>query len=164
MSKKVFLTECSDLSQVQVLKSFLEAQGYHPQVRDEKTRGVAPHLSQLLGKLIIEVPEHEFLGASQLLESIESESAPTIRPDESLAFTYSQNLAKKAMWNAILGVILIPLLCNFYSMILGYRVLTMEKPLSPVSRNRLLWAILFNTMAFYIWLMIGPKYFKDFLN
>lgn len=164
MSKKVFLTECTDLSQVQVLKSFLEAQGFHPQVRDEKTRGVAPHLSQLLGKLILEVPEHEFLGASQLLESIEAASPSQNRTEESLAFSYSQSLAKKSLWNAILGVILVPLLCNFYSMILGYRVLKIEKPLSPLSRNRLLWAILFNTMAFYIWLMIGPKYFKNFLN
>lgn len=153
----VFLLECADFSEARVAKSFLESQGFHPRVRDEQTRSVAPHLGDALGKLIIDIPEHEFLSASQALESIEPESKPAVVADSQ----ETQNLAKKCLWNAILGIFIIPVLCNVYSMILGLRVLGREMPLSTQSKRRLFIAMLINAAAFYFWLMFGFKYFFD---
>ncbi|WP_374074401.1 hypothetical protein [Bdellovibrio bacteriovorus] len=156
----VFLMDCADIGEAQVIKSFLESQGFHPRVRDEQTRSVAPHLGNLLGKLTLEIPEHEYMDASQTLESRER---PRLQVAAETSSEDTQALAKKALWNAILGCVFIPLICNFYSMVLGYRVLRTEVPLSAKSRNRLLWAIFFNSIAFYIWLTIGPKFFTNFL-
>lgn len=147
--------DCADFSEAQVVKSFLESQGFHPRVRDEQTRGVAPHLGQLLGKLTLEIPEHEYMEASQALEKNERPRLQVVH--EKVPLDETQSLAKKALWNAIIGCLVLPVLCNLYSMSLGYRVLRTEVPLSRVSRNRLLWAILFNSLAFYIWLVFGLK-------
>ncbi|KYG61801.1 hypothetical protein AZI85_06150 [Bdellovibrio bacteriovorus] len=155
-SNFVFLMDCADFSEAQVVKSFLESQGFHPRVRDEQTRSVAPHLGQLLGKLTLEIPEHEYMEASLELERREPPRIQIVHEND---LETTQAMAKKALWNAILGCIFIPLLCNFYSMVLGYRVLRQEVPLTKTSRNRLLWAIVFNSFAFYVWLTIGPKYF-----
>lgn len=166
MSSYVFLVECSDFSEAQVLKSFLESQGFHPKVRDEQFRSVAPHLQNLLGKLIIEIPEVEFLLASESLEKLE-----IAKPKESLTnasqtdsdreqhLLFTQSLAKKAVTNAIIGCIFIPLICNLYSLILSWRVVREERPLTSVSGKRLIIAILFNSLGFYIWLTMGAKYF-----
>ncbi|WP_347357883.1 hypothetical protein [Bdellovibrio sp.] len=152
----VFLMDCADFSEAQVIRSFLMAQGLHPRVKDEQTRGVAPHFGQLLGKLTLEIPEHEYMEASQLLESREQPRIQIVTVQQDVD---TEALAKKALWNAILGCVFVPLLCNFYSMALGYRVLRQERPLGRVSRNRLLLAILFNSIAFYGWLYFGPKLF-----
>ncbi|HWU44766.1 MAG TPA: hypothetical protein VN132_15045 [Bdellovibrio sp.] len=159
MSGLVFLTECSDFAEAQVVKSFLISQGFSPRVRDEQTRGVAPHFQNLLGNLIIEIPEHEFLAASQALEGLDNKRDLKIVSEEDLSdLSLTQGLAKKALVNSILGCIFIPVLCNLYSMILGWRVLAKERPLSILSRRRLLLAIVFNALGFYIWLIIGSKY------
>lgn len=152
----VFLMDCADFAEAQVIRSFLMSHGLHPRVKDEQTRGVAPHFEQLLGKLTLEIPEYEYMQASQLLESREKPQVVIIT--ESGYDT--EALAKKALWNAIIGCILVPVICNFYSMVLGYRVLKNEIPLKPTSRRRLIWAILFNSLAFYVWLVLGPKFFK----
>lgn len=160
-SDYVFLADCADFAEAQVIRSFLTSQGFHPRLRDEQTRGVAPHFGQLLGKLSLEIPEHEYIEASLLLESREKQEIATGIPPEA-AITPSldtEALAKKALWNAIIGCVFLPILCNLYSMMLGYRVLRTEIPLGKLSRNRLLWAILFNSFAFYIWLAILPAYF-----
>ncbi|NUN05339.1 MAG: hypothetical protein HUU57_06230 [Bdellovibrio sp.] len=161
----VFLTECHDFGQAQVIKSYLESLGFHPRVRDEQTRSVAPHLSQFLGRLTIDIPEIEFMAASEALEAHEV-SRPTLvtDPTEEENLAYTQNMAKKALWNAILGSMLIPVICNVYSMILGYRVLKYEKPFSAVSRKRLFWAVAFNSFAFYFWLTIAPHFIKTLLR
>lgn len=163
MSSHVFLTQCADFAQAQVIKSFLTSQGFHPRVRDEQTRTMAPHFEQLLGKLIIEVPEHEALDASAALEALEKENAvnPVQTPEKEAqesALAASQELAKKCLMNAIIGCTFIPVICNLYSMMLGLRVLKNEFPLSKVSRNRLILAILFNSLGFYVWLTFGFKY------
>lgn len=159
----VFLTECADFGEAQVVKSFLESQGFHPRVRDEQTRTVAPHLQQLLGKLIIEIPEHEFLNASHALESLEKTTPLHVVGGDDEArealLTYTQSLSKKCLINAVLGCIFIPVLCNLYSMVLGWKVLAQERPLSAISRHRIMLAIVFNTIAFYVWLAFGFKYF-----
>ena len=163
MSSYVFLTQCADFSQAQVVKSFLTSQGFHPKVRDEQMRTVTPHLETLLGKLIIEIPEHEFLAASASLEDLEKQHAQdSTTPAEDaqeVALEASQKLAKKCLMSSILGCLFIPVVGNLYSMVLGWRVLKSEFPLSKISRNRLLFAILFNSWGFYIWLVYGFKYF-----
>ncbi|HEX7673041.1 MAG TPA: hypothetical protein VF412_02665 [Bdellovibrio sp.] len=168
MSSYVFLTECADLGEAQVVKSFLESQGFHPKVRDEQTRSVAPHLQNLLGELIIEVPEFEFMEASQALESLQprlkivrSESETEVEQQEAaeIHLQHTQSLAKKCLTNSILGCVFIPIFCTLYSMVLGWKVLAQERPLSKVSRNRLAMAIVFNTMGLYIWLVFGLRYF-----
>lgn len=145
--------ECADFSEARVAKSFLESQGFHPRVRDEQLRSVAPHLGDALGKLILEIPEHEFLSASQALEKIETPKvvSPIADSEE------TQNLAKKSLWNSILGLIIVPVLCNVYSMVLGWRVLAREMPLSKKSKQRLVLAMFINAAAFYFWLTIGFK-------
>lgn len=160
-SDYVFLIDCADFAEAQVIRSFLTSQGFHPRVRDEQTRGVAPHFGQLLGKLSLEIPEYEYIEASLLLESREKQEMTTeIPPEAGTAQNFrTEVLAKKALWNAIIGCVFLPIICNLYSMMLGYRVLRTEIPLGKVSRNRLLWAILFNSFAFYIWLAIIPAYF-----
>lgn len=150
----VFLMDCADFAEAQVIRSFLTSQGFHPHVRDEQTRGVAPHFGQVLGKLTLEVPEHEYIDASLLLESREKLQVKVVIDH---GFD-TEGLAKKALWNAIIGCVLVPVICNLYSMILGYRVLRTEVPLGKVSRKRLIWAILFNSIAFYVWLTLGPKF------
>lgn len=159
-SNYVFLTDCNDFSQAQVVKSYLISLGFHPRVRDEQTRTVAPHFENLLGKLRIDIPGYEFLAASAALEKLESSPAP----DEQNAgrkddLQETQALAKKALANAILGCVFIPLLCNFYSIYLALIVLKKERPLSPKSRSRITWSVIFNALAFYIWFLIGPRYF-----
>lgn len=163
MSSYVFLTECRDFAEAQVVKSFLSSQGFHPKVRDEQTRGVAPHLENLLGKLIIEIPEEEAIDASQALESLETRADLQIVNNEDdhrkeAELAYTQNMAKKTLINAVLGCILVPVICNFYSMILGWRVMAAERPLSRVTRNRLVLAIVFNIIGFYVWLTFGLKF------
>lgn len=155
----VFLLECADFSEARVAKSFLESQGFHPRVRDEQMRSVAPHLGDALGKLIIEIPEKEFLAASHALESIEPERKPAVVTDSE----ETQGLAKKCLWNSILGLIIVPVLCNVYSMVLGLRVLAREMPLSKTSKKRLMLAMLFNTVAFYFWLTIGFKMLREMI-
>ncbi|MBV2169450.1 MAG: hypothetical protein KUL82_12160 [Bdellovibrio sp.] len=152
----VFLMDCADFAEAQVVKSFLESQGLHPKVRDEQTRGVAPHFGQLLGRLTLEIPEIEYMEASKALESRER---PRLAIAPEFSYEHTQSLAKKSLWNAIIGCVFLPLICNFYSMILGYRVLQQEVPLGKISRNRLLWAIFFNSLAFYVWLTLGPRIF-----
>ncbi|MDG0815841.1 hypothetical protein [Bdellovibrio svalbardensis] len=164
MSSYVFLTECADFGEAQVVKSFLVSQGFHPKVRDEQMRAVAPHLQNLLGKLIIEIPEEEAVDASQALESLESRGDLHLVNNEEdqqkeVALALTQNMAKKTLINAVLGCVLIPVICNFYSMILGWRVMAAERPLSRVTRQRLILAVIFNTIGFYIWLGFGLKYF-----
>ncbi|MFV8258903.1 hypothetical protein ACNQKP_13935 [Bdellovibrio bacteriovorus] len=152
----VFLMDCADFSEAQVVKSYLTSQGFHPRVRDEQTRGVAPHFGQLLGKLTLEIPEHEYMEASLLMESQEK---PRVQIITESGYD-TQALAKKALWNAIIGCTMVPLICNFYSMMLGYRVLRHEVPLSKTSRNRLFLAIVFNSIGFFVWLTVGPKILK----
>jgi hypothetical protein len=164
MSSHVFLTECSDFAQATVIKSYLMSQGLHPRVRDEQMRAVAPHLEQFLGKLIMEIPEEEFVTASEALESLQdSNKLRTADEEDALqakdaALTESQAMAKQCLINAVLGCIIIPVACNLYSMILGFRVLGREMPLSRVSRTRLLMAMGFNALGFYIWLTFGFKF------
>ncbi|MBO9665481.1 MAG: hypothetical protein J7501_01535 [Bdellovibrio sp.] len=163
MSSHVFLTECSDFAQATVIKSYLMSQGLHPRVRDEKTRTVAPHLEQFLGKLIMEIPEDEFMAASEALENLQDTNPfRTVEESEQLqakdqALLDSQALAKKCLINAVIGCIIVPVICNLYSMFLGFRVLGREMPLSRISRTRLILAMGFNALSFYIWLTFGFK-------
>lgn len=164
MSSYVFLTECADFGEAQVVKSFLVSQGFHPKVRDEQMRAVAPHLQNLLGKLIIEIPEQEAIEASQALEALEKRQDLHLVSSEEdqqkeAALAYTQAMAKKTLINAVLGCILVPVVCNFYSMLLGWRVMAAERPMSRVTRSRLVMAMVFNTLGFYIWLGFGLKYF-----
>lgn len=164
MSSFVFLTECSDFAQAQVVKSFLVSQGFHPKVRDEQTRAVAPHFQNLLGKLVIEIPEEEALEASQALEVFEKKSPLHLVCDEEdfskeAKLNHTQAMAKRTLVNAVLGCVLVPLVCNLYSMTLGWRVMAAERPLSRVTRQRLALAMIFNIIGFYIWLTFGLKYF-----
>ncbi|WP_413581840.1 hypothetical protein [Bdellovibrio sp. HCB288] len=167
MSTYVFLTEVANFSEAQVVKSFLVAQGFHPRLRDEMTRSVAPHLETFLGKLIIEIPENEFLAASSSLEQLEDSQAEKIaEQDETLLLKNqnlqeSQDMAKRCLINAVLGCVLIPVVCNLYSMLLGFRVLGKEMPLSQLTRTRLVMAFVFNCFGFYIWLTYGPMLLKD---
>ncbi|MNS90120.1 hypothetical protein D3C72_1241550 [compost metagenome] len=164
----VFLTDCSDFSEAQVVRSYLLSLGFSPKVRDEQMRSVAPHLNHLLGKLIIDIPEDEFFDASQALEKMErpnlsavNDSTATNSADEKAekALTQSQAMAKKALANSILGCIFLPVICNLYSIYLGLKVLKTEKPLSSKSRARIMWSMAFNTIAFYFWLTFGPTFF-----
>lgn len=158
--KNVFLTICNDFAQAQVFKSYLVAQGFHPSVRDEQTRTIAPHFGQLLGKLTIEIPEDEFMAASAALEQLEEQNRLTLA-DEPQTNTNeeTQALAKKALLNSILGCSFVPLICTGLSVYQGLQVLSREKPLTKASQKRILWSLLFNTLSFYIWLALGPKYF-----
>lgn len=158
MAKYVFLTLAKDFQEATVIKSMLQARGFNPRVRDEYTRTIAPHLGNALGKLEVEIPEDEFVQASLTLE--ENEPPQVIIVEESSSLEYTQETAKKCLLNAILGCVLIPVVCNLYSMILGFRVLKAERPLSPVSRKRLLMAIGFNSFAFFFWFLAGPTILK----
>lgn len=158
-SAYVFLTTCAGFADAQVIKSFLVSRGLHPRVRDEQTRSVAPYLEQTLGSLTIEIPEHEFVTASLALEESEKPRLVEESPEVVTALQKSQALAKKALWNSILGCIILPVVCNFYSMILGFRVLASEMPLSSLSRRRLLLSFVFNSFGFYFWLTYGFNHF-----
>lgn len=149
--------DCADIGQAQVIRSYLQSFGLHPRVRDENTRGVAPHFGQVLGKLTLEIPEHEYMEASQALENREQE-APLIIVEEEHSLIETQSLAKKCLLNAILGCTVVPVVCNLYSMALGYRVLKHEKPLSKISRRRLNIALVFNCIGFVVWLQYAPKF------
>ncbi|WP_413557387.1 hypothetical protein [Bdellovibrio sp. HCB209] len=163
MSSYVFLTEVRDFPEAQVVKSFLVAQGFHPRLRDEQTRAVAPHLEQFLGKLIIDIPQDEFIDASQALEGLEDSNAlksvgeKEIEQAQEDRLKASQDMAKKCLINAVLGCVLIPVVCNLYSMLLGFRVLGLEMPLSRLTRTRLIMAFGFNCLGFYIWLTFGSR-------
>lgn len=156
----VFLMVCNDFTEAKVIKSYLESLNLNPRIKDENTRGIAPHFENLLGKLVVEIPEYQFMDASLALEEKEK---PTLKvSNDETQLQETQSLAKKSLLNAILGCVFIPVICNFISMSMGYRVLKNEKPLSAISRNRLLWAILFNSIAFFAWLTYGPQILKKF--
>lgn len=158
----VFLAEVADFTEAQVVKALLESMYLHPRLRDEQTRAIVPHMNQLLGKLVIEIPEDEFMKASQALEQMQDIHRPTVeasKDTEEAYLTFSQELAKKALLSAVLGCVFIPLVCNIYSIILSFRVIRTERPLTRVSGKRLMWAILFNAGGFYMWLTLGTKYF-----
>lgn len=161
MPKYVFLTLAKNFEEATIIKSLLISEGLHPRVRDENIRSIAPHFGQALGKLEIEIPEHEFQEASLALER--NEPPRVIIVEESNDLEHSQEMAKKCLTNAILGCVLIPVICNLYSMILGFRVLKAERPLSRVSRKRLLFAIGFNSLAFFFWLEFGPAILRSLL-
>lgn len=161
MPKYVFLTLARDFEEATIIKSMLQAEGLHPRVRDENIRSIAPHFGQALGKLEVEIPEEEFQAASLSLER--NEPPRVVIVEETHDLEHTQALAKKCLSNAILGFLLVPLICNFYSMILGFRVLRMERPLSPLSRKRLLIAIGFNSIAFFIWFEILPSLLRNTL-
>lgn len=148
----VFLMDCSDLAEIQVVRSYLTAEGFHPRIRDEQTRGVAPHFGHLLGKLVLEIPEPEYIRASLLLKGRQSNSPETVHPPTQ---PDTEALAKKALWNSIIGCVLVPLIFNFYSLIISYRVIRQESPLGNVSRKRLLLALFFNSLSFYFWLTLA---------
>lgn len=154
----VFLMDCKDFNEAQVVRSFLLAQGLHPRIRDEQTRAVAPHFENLLGRLTLEIPGYEFFEASRLLEEHEK---PTVVTVTETWETDTKALAKKCLWNSILGLIIVPVICNFYSMSLGYRVLKAEKPLTSQSRRRLFWAVVFNSLSFIVWFTILPKFLRS---
>lgn len=170
MSSYVFLTEVADFPQAQVVKSYLVAQGFHPRLRDEQTRAVAPHLEQFLGKLIIDIPQDEFFEASSALESLQDSNGLKVAGDEEAelakdqALMESQAMAKRCVVNAVLGCTVIPLVCNLYSMLLGFRVLGREMPLSRLSRTRLIIAFFFNCAGFYIWLTFGPMVIRSYMG
>lgn len=150
----VFLVDCADINEVQVVKSFLQAQGFNPRVRDEYTRTVAPHYTNLLGRLNIEVPEDEFREASHALEERNDEMRQTVSTYKNEINDDHSHYAQRALLLAILGVILVPVFGGLYSMFMGYKALTKEKPMSSKSRNRLWLAILFNSVGFYVWLVV----------
>lgn len=159
----MFLTECADFGEAQVVKSFLVSQGFHPKVRDEQMRTVAPHLQNLLGKLVIEIPEVEFMSASEALEGLEKQRLEIVRPEDhdeqAAALAITQGTAKRSLINAVLGCVFIPVLCNLYSMFLTWKVLAEERPLSRISRTRIALATIFNILGFYFWLTFGLKHF-----
>ncbi len=159
----VFLTDCGDLGEARVLMSYLESLGLHPRARDLHTRSIASHLSSALGKLTIEVPAYEFMEASRALEKREVpiQEAP---PAEETHLTWTQGLAKKSLNSALIGLVVFPILPNFYSMVLGYRVLKSEKPFTSVSRNRLFWAVVVNSVTFIFWFMYFPQFLRDMIQ
>lgn len=145
---------CSDFTEAQVIKSFLEAQGFHPRLRDEQTRSVAPHFEQLLGKLTLEIPEVERQEANTLLEAQQQQQLTNSQEAETIDI---DGLARKALWNAILGCTLVPVLCTLYSVYLILSTLRAQTPLGKPSRTRLLWAVAFNGLAIaaWVWLYFG---------
>lgn len=154
----VFVHEVRDLAEARVVISFLEAHGVTARIRDEKMRETAPHLEYLMGKLLIEVPESQAIEASQCLEEMlrRREALLAKNPtgeqkeyEELLAA--SQNTARSAFISAVLGTFLIPLLLNFYSLKLGFRVMKTESPVSPKSWRYLLAAGVFNMLSFWFW-------------
>ena len=160
----VFLTEVADFTEAQVVKSLLEGMHLNPRFRDQQMRSIAPHLGNALGAFTIEIPEDEFLKASQALEHLQNESRSQIEeeknnPSHEDMLVLTQELAKKSLLSSVLGCIFLPIVGSLYSMILGARVLNAERPLTPISRRRLMWAIFFNIIALYAWLVIGPRYF-----
>lgn len=163
-AKYVFLTEVADFTEAQVVKALLEGMHLNPRFHDQQMRTIAPHLGGALGALTIEIPEDEFLKASQALEHLQNETRSQIaeeknNPSQEDLLVQTQELAKKSLLSSVLGCIFLPIIGSLYSMILGARVLRAERPLSPVSRRRLMWAIFFNIIALYTWLVFGPRYF-----
>lgn len=159
-NKFVFLMDCADINEVQVVKSYLTAMGFHPRIKDEYTRMVAPHYTNLLGNLSIEVPEHEFREASLAIEKKEDSQIIV----KEVQIEDHSSLAKRSLFLAILGCVLIPIIANIYSMFLGYRVLKRERPLNSKSRNQLFMALIFNSIAFYFWMTVGTPILKDLLT
>lgn len=163
-AKYVFLTEAADFTEAQVIKSLLEGMYLHPRFHDEQMRTIASHLGGALGALVIEIPEDEFLKASQALEHLQNESRAQREeeeadPSQEQLLVLSQEFAKKSLLSSIIGCIFLPIIGTFYSMALAIRVLRAERPLSSISKRRLMWAVFFNIIGVYIWIAIGPAYF-----
>lgn len=154
----VFVHEVRDLTEAKVVISYLNAHGFLARVRDEQTREMAPHLNLLLGRLLIEVPEHQAVDASLALEEMirrreellaKNPSGEQKEYEDLLA--QSQNTARSSFICAVLGTFLIPILLNFYSLRLGYRVMKTESPVSKKSWRYLLAAGAFNSLSFWFW-------------
>lgn len=168
----VFIAECRDLSEARVIISYLEAHGFHPRASQEKTREIAPHLAQLMGKLSIEIPENEAIEASLALEELETKRQEIIKnsPLNSREQEYerllseSQEVAKKSFYCSILGAVLLPILMNFYSLKLAYRVMKTESPVSQKSWRFLLAAGFFNSISFYFWFNFGSRWLLNLLK
>ena len=152
----VFLTEANSFEQAQVIKSLLKSNGLHPHFRDENMRSIGPHLNPMMGRIIIDIPEIEFLLASQILEQHELEKKSESQPDKKSKVEEQENLAKKVLISSILGCLILPIAASIYSMILGFRLLKTQPPLNKVILRRLALAVLFNSLALIYWLTFLP--------
>lgn len=160
-SDYVFLMDCADFSEAQVVRSYLLSQGFHPRVRDEQTRSVAPHFGQLLGRLTLEVPEAEFLSASQALEKFEKPPLAVAEEEQDAHSVALRMMGRRAVWNAILGMFILPIACNIYSLYLSFRVFRAEFPIASQNKRYLLWASIFNCLSIYFWLTIAPSLIRQ---
>ncbi len=168
--KYVFISESKNLAEAQIVVSYLEAHGFHPQIKDLNMRQMAPHFETFLGKIIIEIPEEEAIEASLCIENLERAKAAQIdsymkdrSPDSQEALLEaSQANARRAMLCGLFGVFLIPILLNFYSMMLIFRVMRTERPVSSKSWKYLLYGAAFNLLAFIFWFNFGLRWLLDF--
>lgn len=164
--KYVFISEARSLTEAQVVASYLEAHGFHPQIKDLNTRQLAPHFETFLGKISIEVPEAEAIEASLCIENLERAKSEQKKnylkdrdPDEEeVLLASSQANARRAMLCALFGLIFIPILLNFYSMMLSFRVMRTERPVSSKSWKYLLYGAVFNLIAFGFWFNFGLRW------
>lgn len=150
----VFLVEANSFSEAQVIKNLLVSQGLNPLFRDENIRTIAPHYEHLFGKIIIEIPDHEFIEASQMIERMIDENRSRSSTENLDNSSSSINYARKSLNMAVIGVFLLPMLGSFYSTILVFRAFKKSKFLNKQELLQTFAAMMINIFACCFWLIV----------
>lgn len=84
------LTELNSFAEAQVVRSFLESEGFNPILADEQTRTIAPHLEYFLGRVRIMIPELEYNSAiaklrEKRVQGVELRYSPLIKKNNQVA-------------------------------------------------------------------------------
>ena len=151
---QVFLIQANSFSEAQVIKNLLLSHDLHPFFRDENIRTIAPHYEQLLGKIIIEISEDEFVQASQLIEQMQDQDRRNQKINEDVIVDRPIDYAKKSLQMAVIGAIILPILGSFYSTILAFRAFKNVRRLNQQELLHVFASMMINIFSFCFWLLL----------
>lgn len=157
---KVFLIEAQSFAEAQIIKNILISHHLKPFFRDENTRSIAPHYEHLLGKIIIEVPEDEFIQASKIIEQMQDRNLRNEKTSDNEVDLQTNDYAKKSLQMSMIGLFL-PLFGSLYSTILVFRALKHVRVLKKQEFYNVFFSMMINIFAFSFWLILIHRWFRS---
>lgn len=110
----------SSIAEAQQAKAFLESQGYEVQSLDELSHRTMPHMTTYMGFVRLQVREEDFVKIQHLLSEVQRSQFAIVDPDsvpqsEEQKIEKEVNAPKVALWTAVLGLVLVPVVMNIIS-------------------------------------------------
>lgn len=112
MSKKI-LQRFPSLLEAEAAVTCLNSAGIFATIDNEVVGSMMPHASNALGGFIVSIDSENEATAKELLRGID-ESAEA--PDATQPSGQTKNMMKRAAYGAVLGMILLPLIANAFSL------------------------------------------------